>query len=178
MLSPVRTYNAAVELGHSLYTVHVVFFAPIPGVLNARVCGRLRLECLQAGRSGHLLLIGCLSPGFLLEARFKSLCLCHSLQFFSFPSRFIALLSQVHILQSAASCVFDASVFDGLNQNQQRAAPCYCSSAAILRKATVDHSILRRNAVEYAVLHQSQFILNYAAFKENIGTHQLSRVSH
>lgn len=98
MLSPVRTYDAALDLGHSLYTVRVVFFAPIPGVLHARVCGRLQLECLQAGRSGHLLLIDCLSPGFLFPARFKSVHLCRSLRFFSFPPRFVALLSQVHTL--------------------------------------------------------------------------------
>lgn len=38
MLSPVRTYDAAADLGHSLYTVHVVFFATIPGVLLAEDC--------------------------------------------------------------------------------------------------------------------------------------------
>lgn len=91
MLSPVRTYDAAVYLGHILYTVCVVFSAPAPGLLFARVCAGLRLECVQAGQSGHLLLIGCLSPGFLLEARFKSERLCHSLP--PHPPRFVSLLS-------------------------------------------------------------------------------------
>lgn len=31
------------DLGHSLETVRVVYFAPIPGVLHARVCGKIAI---------------------------------------------------------------------------------------------------------------------------------------
>lgn len=107
MLRPVRTYDAVVDLGHSLYTVRVVYFAPIPGVLHAPVCGRFRLECLQAGWSGHPLLIDCLSPGFLLEAPFKSVRLCHSLHFFSFSPLFrCSLLSVPYLVECRQLCVW------------------------------------------------------------------------
>lgn len=107
--------------------VYVLYLLCIPrGGLVGRVWREFWLECVLIGQDSNLLLIGCLSPGFHFWGFFKSVQPpSFSLLFFLFSVSFLLSL-HLCIWWSAAGCVFDVSMFDGLKQNQQRALLCVC----------------------------------------------------